>query len=90
MSGGIAYVLDEAGDFREKINNPLLDLDPLDDDDVATIQRMLRFHFQHTRSKRADDVLRKWDTLAPKIVKVFPREYKQALAVMAAEAREAK
>jgi glutamate synthase domain-containing protein 3 len=86
MSGGIAYVLDEDGTFRSRINNTLLDLDPLDDDDVEYIQRMLRSHFQHTRSKRADDVLRKWDKVGPKFVKVFPQEYKQALAELAGEA----
>ena len=86
MSGGIAYVLDENGQFPQKINNPLVDLDPLDDEDVEFIQRMLRRHFQYTRSERADEVLRKWEKLAPKFVKLFPREYKQALADLALEA----
>jgi glutamate synthase domain-containing protein 3 len=86
MSGGIAYVLDEDGTFRSHINNAMVDLDPLDDEDVEYIQRMLRRHFQHTRSRRADDVLRKWEKVAPKFVKVFPQEYKQALADLAGEA----
>ncbi len=86
MSGGIAYVLDESGDFPEMINNEMLDLDPLDDEDVEYIQRMLRRHFQLTRSQRADDILRKWEKMAPKFVKVFPREYKEALADLAREA----
>ncbi|MCG8592408.1 MAG: glutamate synthase large subunit [Proteobacteria bacterium] len=80
MSGGIAYVLDEAGDFRSKVNNPEIDFDPLSDEDVETIQRLVRRHFQYTRSKKADDVLRKWETMAPKIVKCMPTEYKMALA----------
>jgi glutamate synthase (ferredoxin) len=80
MSGGIAFVLDEEGDFRDKVHNTHIDFDPLDSDDVEYVQRMLRKHFQYTRSKRADDVLRKWETYAPKFVKVFPREYKAALA----------
>jgi len=80
MSGGVAYILDEDGSFPEKINNPFVDLDPLTEEDVDLIQRLVRRHFQYTRSKRADDVLRKWDTMAPKFVKVFPREYKRALA----------
>jgi len=79
MSGGIAYVLDEDGDFRSRVNNSEIDFDPLDEDDVDTIQRMLRRHFEYTRSKRADDVLRKWDAFAPKFVKCFPRDYKMAL-----------
>ena len=49
---------------------------------------MLRRHFQYTRSQRADEILRKWDKLAPKFVKVFPQEYKQALAALAAESEQ--
>jgi glutamate synthase domain-containing protein 2/glutamate synthase domain-containing protein 1/glutamate synthase domain-containing protein 3 len=88
MSGGIAYVLDETGEFPERINNRLVDLDPLDESDVEFIQRMLRRHFQYTRSRRADDVLRKWDKYAPMIVKVYPREYKRALAGLAQDAEQ--
>jgi glutamate synthase domain-containing protein 3 len=57
-----------------------VDLDPLDDQDIETLQRMVRKHFQYTRSARADEVLRKWSSFAPKFVKVFPKDYKRALA----------
>ena len=40
---------------------------------------MLRKHFDYTRSRLAEDVLRKWNTYAPRFVKVFPREYRAAL-----------
>ena len=84
MSGGIAYVLDEQGDFPKRLNrSAMIDLEPLGPDDVEYLQKMLRKHFEYTRSGRADDILRKWDAFAPKFVKVFPREYKAALAVMA-------
>jgi glutamate synthase domain-containing protein 2/glutamate synthase domain-containing protein 3 len=79
MSGGIAYVLDEEGDFATRVNPETIDLDPLDDADLERVQRMIRLHFQYTRSERADEVLRKWDGLAPKFVKVFPKDYKRAL-----------
>jgi glutamate synthase domain-containing protein 3 len=80
MSGGIAYVLDLDGSFRNRVNVETVDLDPLEPEDEETIQRMVRRHFQYTRSTRADDVLRKWNTFAPKFVKVFPRDYKRALS----------
>jgi glutamate synthase domain-containing protein 2/glutamate synthase domain-containing protein 3 len=79
MSGGIAYVLDEAGDFASRVNHETVDLDPLGSDDLETLQRMVRCHFQYTRSAKADDVLRKWDSTAPTFVKVFPKDYKRAL-----------
>jgi glutamate synthase domain-containing protein 2/glutamate synthase domain-containing protein 1/glutamate synthase domain-containing protein 3 len=83
MSGGIAYVLDESGDFPNRLN-PLaaVDLDPLGEDDVEYLQNMLRRHFDYTRSGRADEILRKWDSYAPKFIKVFPQEYRAALAAM--------
>jgi glutamate synthase domain-containing protein 2/glutamate synthase domain-containing protein 1/glutamate synthase domain-containing protein 3 len=80
MSGGIAYVLDEDGGFASRLN-PLaaVDLEPLDESDVEYLQKMLRKHFDYSRSGRADDILRKWETFAPKFVKVFPQEYRAAL-----------
>ncbi len=84
MSGGVAYVLDEAGTFAGHVNAETIDLDPLDDADLETVQRMLRNHFKYTRSQKADDVLRKWDATAPKFVKVFPKDYKRVLAERAA------
>jgi glutamate synthase (ferredoxin) len=84
MSGGIAYVLDEEGGFAQRLN-PLaaVDLEPLDETDVEYLQKMLRKHFEMTRSGRADDILRKWETFAPKFVKVFPQEYRAALEALA-------
>jgi glutamate synthase domain-containing protein 2/glutamate synthase domain-containing protein 1/glutamate synthase domain-containing protein 3 len=79
MSGGIAYVLDEDGSFPSRVNPETVDLDPMNAEDLETLQRMLRRHFQYTRSKKADEVLRKWDTWAPRFVKVFPKDYKRAL-----------
>ena len=90
MSGGIAFVLDEAGDFEMRLN-PLaeVDLEPLGAEDEEFLQNMLRKHFDYTRSARADDILRKWDAYATKFVKVFPKEYRAALERMAAEGIEA-
>jgi glutamate synthase (ferredoxin) len=79
MSGGFAFVLDEDGDFASRVNPERIDLDPISPEDEDTIQRLLRRHFQYTRSSRADEVLRKWNTFAPKFVKVFPKDLKVAL-----------
>ena len=79
MSGGIAYVLDEDGSFPGRVNPETVDLDPMTDEDLETLQRLVRNHFSYTRSKKADDILRKWDSIAPKFIKVFPKDYKRAL-----------
>jgi glutamate synthase (ferredoxin) len=79
MCGGFAYVLDLDGGFPDRVNAERVDLERLTDEDEEIVQRMVRRHFQYTRSKRAEDVLRKWNTYAPKFVKVFPRDLKLAL-----------
>jgi len=79
MSGGFAYVLDEDGLFHTRVNPDRIDLDPLNAEDEATIQRMVRKHFQYTRSQRAEEVLKKWEDYGPKFVKVFPKDLKVAL-----------
>jgi glutamate synthase domain-containing protein 2/glutamate synthase domain-containing protein 3 len=79
MSGGIAYVLDEDGRFASRTKPETVDLDPLDEEDLETLLRLVRKHFQYTRSARADEILRKWASFAPKFVKVFPKDYKRAL-----------
>jgi glutamate synthase domain-containing protein 3 len=79
MCGGFAYVLDEEGSFPERVNPERVDLEPITQEDEEIVQRMVRRHFQYTRSKRAEEVLRKWNALAPRFVKVFPRDLKLAL-----------
>jgi glutamate synthase (NADPH/NADH) large chain len=80
MSGGIAYVLDPDGTFPSRVNAETVDLDPLMDEDLDVIERLVRNHFRYTRSAKADELLRKWETLAKSFVKVFPKDYKRALA----------
>jgi len=90
MSGGVAHVLDETGDLADRLN-PLaaVDLEPPDADDGEHLQKMLRKHVQFSPSGRADDILRKWETFAPKFVKVYPQEYRAALETQANRAAEA-
>ena len=75
---------DEQGDDPESIARWLAWFDSLEPlvltpEDEEIIQRMVRRHFELTRSERAEEVLRKWNDFAPKFVKVFPRDLKLAL-----------
>ncbi|XP_022890356.1 glutamate synthase 1 [NADH], chloroplastic isoform X1 [Olea europaea var. sylvestris] len=81
MSGGIAYVLDVDSKFRSQCNLELVDLDPVEDDDVMTLRMMIQQHLRHTNSQLAKEVLADFETLLPKFVKVFPRDYKRILAI---------
>jgi glutamate synthase (NADPH) large chain len=90
MSGGIAYVLDEMGDFAAKrCNVASVDLEPvMDDQDFQALRTLITRHFEATGSPRAEWVLENWAEMAPKFVKVFPHEYKRVLGVARTAKRE--
>jgi glutamate synthase (NADPH/NADH) large chain/glutamate synthase (ferredoxin) len=52
--------------------------------DEAQLKKMLEDHNRWTGSKRARDLLDNWDVSRSRFVKVFPIEYKRALAEIAA------
>ena len=79
MSGGIAYVLDEVGDFRSKVNLEMVDLDPLDDEDRAFLRVRVEAHLQETGSPVAERLLHHWDAALNSFVKVMPKDYKRVL-----------
>jgi glutamate synthase domain-containing protein 3 len=81
MNGGIAYVLDERGDFAERrCNTAGVDLEPVaDEPDETLLYRLIATHAGLTQSPRAKWILENWEQMLPKFIKVFPREYKRAL-----------
>ena len=81
MSGGIAYVLDEAGDFASRCNQQMVELERLEEPaEIEEVRLMIQRHADYTRSKRAAAVLASWATMAPKFTKVMPKDYKRMLA----------
>ncbi len=80
MSGGVAYVLDEAGDFHTRCNQDMVHLERLEDEgEIEDVKAMVRQHAEYTESVRAWTVLALWEEMVPKFVKVFPKDYKRAL-----------
>lgn len=80
MSGGIAYVLDEAGNFEYYCNRGLVDLCQLTDhEDILELQGLLSRHLLYTNSAKAREVLSHWQRYQHKFVKVIPFEYKKVL-----------
>jgi glutamate synthase domain-containing protein 3 len=85
MSGGLAFVLDEHGEFRAKVNTAMLDqLEELTDEDVEEVRALVSEHLRRTASPVAERVLERWEELLPSFVKVFPTDYKRVLAEQAA------
>jgi glutamate synthase (NADPH/NADH) large chain/glutamate synthase (ferredoxin) len=98
MSGGIAYVYDEDGQFASRCNTSMVSLERVgtaaeqkagsktrlhkDQADETLLRKLLEDHNRWTGSKRARELLDSWTTSRLKFVKVFPNEYKRALAEM--------
>jgi glutamate synthase domain-containing protein 2/glutamate synthase domain-containing protein 1/glutamate synthase domain-containing protein 3 len=82
MSGGVAFVLDETGDFAEKrCNTAGVDLEPVPETEVALLRGLIARHTEATESPRGTWVLENWEQMLPKFVKVFPHEYKRVLGI---------
>ncbi|MBL9128690.1 MAG: glutamate synthase large subunit, partial [Verrucomicrobiales bacterium] len=80
MSGGVAYVLDEPGDFPVRCNPAMVGLEKLEDaEEIALVRSMIERHVAHTGSDRGRTVLAAWSEMAPKFVRVMPRDYKRVL-----------
>jgi glutamate synthase (ferredoxin) len=80
MSGGVAYILDEAGDFATRCNTQMVGLETLEDpEEINELHQLIDRHAKYTKSQKAAKVLANWDTMLPKFVKVMPRDYKRVL-----------
>ncbi|MGE3277849.1 MAG: glutamate synthase large subunit [Vicinamibacterales bacterium] len=91
MSGGVAYVFDEAGRASRRVNTQLVDLDPLEAADEEAIRTLVARHVDRTGSAVGRRVLEAWATARTRFLKVMPRDYKRVLLAEArarAEARE--
>jgi len=80
MSGGIAYILDEAGDFSSRCNMELVALEKLTDtNEIEEVWKMIQRHRTFTESERAARILANWQEFVPKFVKVMPKDYSRVL-----------
>ncbi len=104
MSGGIAYVYDDDGQFAERCNTSMVALEkvlPQEEQDAASamlhrgsvdetqLKKLIEDHHRWTGSLRAREILDSWAASRAKFVKVFPNEYKRALGEGAARAEAA-
>jgi glutamate synthase (NADPH/NADH) large chain len=103
MSGGVAYVYDEDGQFAKRCNTAMVALEkvlPREEQEAAQaaaqwhrgqpdepmLRKLIEDQHRWTGSLRARHILDHWAQSRAKFVKVFPLEYKRALAEMAAKA----
>ncbi|MBI3920031.1 MAG: glutamate synthase large subunit, partial [Armatimonadetes bacterium] len=80
MSGGMAFVLDESGDFPIHCNLEMVDLEPFSDpEDQNLVHHLLREHRDYTGSTVAARVLENWAEIRDKFTKIMPRDYRRVL-----------
>ncbi len=77
MSGGIAYIYDVNGRFKENCNKEMVDLDPLDEKDALVLKQMIADHFKYTQSNVAGFILNDFENQLRNFIKVFPKDYKK-------------
>lgn len=91
MSGGIAYVLDEDGQFEMRCNLKMVSLEKIDKDgnnenienyleaDEARLRLLIETHRNYTKSDIAEKILNNWSDFLHKFVKVVPHEFQSVL-----------
>lgn len=106
MSGGIAYVYDEDGQFAKRCNTAMVSLERVmssaeqeatvdraiwhrGQTDEAQLRKLLEDHNRWTGSAKAREILDNWAQTRGRFVKVFPTEYKRALAELHAKSTAA-
>ncbi|HET6318488.1 MAG TPA: glutamate synthase-related protein, partial [Chloroflexota bacterium] len=74
MTNGVAYVLDEVGDFPIRLNGELVQAERLmDSDELSLVYDLVQQHFERTASRRAEAIVNLWDVYRGQFWKVSPK-----------------
>jgi glutamate synthase (NADPH/NADH) large chain len=79
MSGGIAYVYDPENNFNLNCNKEMVDFDPLEDEDLKRIKKLIENHRTFTNSGIAKNILSDFENAVQSFIKVMPKDYKAVL-----------
>ncbi len=83
MSGGIAYVLDEARDLYTKVNKAMVTLEEVTNKyDVQELKDMIKEHVAYTNSEKGKRILDNFEQYLPKFKKIIPNDYKRMLGMI--------
>jgi glutamate synthase (ferredoxin) len=84
MSGGVAYVFDDAGDFETRCNREMVNLEALTDGaELDELKQMIECHLLYTGSERANHILSHWEQARDWFVKVIPQDYQRMMLAFA-------
>jgi len=80
MSGGLAYIWNKDGEFKNRCNMGMVDLEPLaEEEDIQEVLSLLNNHLRFTQSSVARHIINHWDEIQGQFVKVFPKDYRRVL-----------
>lgn len=80
MSGGIAYVFDEKGEFPARCNQQMVSLGSItDEEEKRFVKKLIDRHFELTGSKLAGQILEFWELNLPLFVRIIPNDFSRAL-----------
>ncbi len=79
MSGGIAYIFDQAKSFEKRCNSGMVSIEKPGEDDLRYVKQMLKDHALKTESTIAEVILSDWENATEGVIKVIPHEYKAIL-----------
>ncbi|MBT6312551.1 MAG: glutamate synthase subunit alpha, partial [Alphaproteobacteria bacterium] len=101
MSGGVAYVHDPNGRFRDRCNLSMVDLETVEkasgpmashdfkgamlEHDEMRLKTLIERHIHYTDSAIGKDLLGRWDIAIGEFVKVMPQDYRRALLELQAD-----
>ena len=88
MSGGVAYVWDQNGDFEKNCNLEMVELDRVGALARDELRQLIELHEKYTGSSAARQVLTDWPEAAKQFVQVMPTEYKLVLATAREEGED--
>lgn len=81
MSGGMAFVLDEARDLYSRLNKQLVSMSEVADaHDIDTLKTLIARHVEETSSPLGARILERFDDFLPNFKKIIPNDYQRMLA----------
>src|SRR5215204_2627423 len=80
MSGGIAYVFDEDGDFAALCNPEMVKLGKIENEaEIEFVKSRIFRHVEVTESRIATQILLNWEESLEKFVRVIPVDYEKIM-----------
>jgi glutamate synthase (NADPH/NADH) large chain len=80
MSGGIAFVFDEDGEFPRLCNLEMVKLGKIEDErEIEFVKTLIFRHLELTESQIATRILLEWEDSLSKFVRVIPTDFQQII-----------